>query len=299
MMWRIVSYGGIVAAQTDTDLGVRDMAKLRIGVISSLGEGPRKVIEQAHQLGLTGTQLACWDPTLYTDAAAAETVEASQQFDVEVNTVWAGGGGTLAAVWNFYEGPKTIGIVPRQDRPERIAGLKAGADFAKKIGVRSITTHVGFIPEDPNDELYKEAVVSLKEVADYCADLGLEFWFETGQETPVTLLRTIQDVGAANMGINLDPANLLMYGKANPVDALDVFGSYVRGVHAKDGVYPTDGKALGKETPLGEGKVNFPRLLQGLRKHNFSGHLTIEREIGGPQQIADIKAAITMLDGLM
>ena len=275
------------------------MAKLRIGVISSLGEGPRKVIEKAHGLGLTGTQLACWDPTLYTDEAAAETVAASKQFDVEVNTVWAGGGGSTAAVWNFYEGPKTIGIVPRVDRPERIAGLKAGADFAKKIGVRSITTHVGFIPEDPNDDLYKEVVVSLKEVTSYCAGLGLEFWFETGQETPVTLLRTIQDVGADNMGINLDPANLILYGKANPVDALDVFGPYVRGIHAKDGLYPTDGQSLGKETPLGEGKVNFPRLMEGLRQHNFDGHLTIEREISGPQQIEDIKAGIKLLESLM
>ena len=275
------------------------MAKLRIGVISSLGEGPRKVIEKAHGLGLTGTQLASWDPGLYTDAAAAETVAASKEFDVEVNTVWAGGGGSTAMVWNFHEGPKTIGIVPRVDRPERIAGLKAGADFAQKIGVRSITTHVGFIPEDPNDELYKEVVVSLKEVTSYCAALGLEFWFETGQETPVTLLRTIQDVGAENMGINLDPANLILYGKANPVDALDVFGQYVRGVHAKDGLYPTDGQSLGKETPLGQGKVNFPKLLEGLRKYNFTGHLTIEREISGPQQIEDIKAGIKLLESLM
>ena len=275
------------------------MAKLRIGVISSLVEGSREVIEKAHDLGLTGTQLACWDPDLYTDEAAAETVAASKEFDVEVNTVWAGGGGTTATVWNFYDGPLTIGIVPRVDRPERIAGLKAGADFAKKIGVRSITTHVGFIPENPNNELYREVVVSLKEVCAYCSDLGLEFWFETGQETPITLLRTIEDVGADNMGINLDPANLILYGKSSPVDALDVFGKYVRGVHAKDGLYPTNGRELGTEVPLGEGKVNFPKLIEGLKKYNFNGHLTIEREITGPQQIEDIKAGIKLLESLI
>jgi len=275
------------------------MAKLRIGVISSLGEGPRKAIENAHGLGLTGTQLACWDPNLYTDEAAAETVAASREFDVEVNTVWAGGGGTIATVWNFYDGPLTIGIVPRPERRERIDGLKAGADFAKKIGVRSITTHVGFIPENPNNDLYKEVVVSLKEVCAYCSDLGLEFWFETGQETPVTLLRTIEDVGADNMGINLDPANLILYGKASPVDALDVFGKYVRGVHAKDGLYPTNGRELGTEVALGQGKVNFPKLIEGLKKYNFNGHLTIEREITGPQQIKDIKAGIKLLESLI
>ena len=275
------------------------MATLRIGVLSSLGEGPRNAMKKAHELGLTGTQLVSWDTTLYTDEAAAETVAASKEFDVEVNTVWAGGGGSTATVWNFYQGPTTIGIVPRVDRPERIAALKAGADFAKKIGVRSITTHVGFIPEDPNDDLYKEAVESLTDVCGYCKNLGLEFWFETGQETPVTLLRTIQDVGAGNMGINLDPANLILYGKASPVDALDVFGQYVRGVHAKDGLYPTNGKELGKEVALGEGKVNFPKLIEGLKKHNFDGHLTIEREISGPQQIEDIKAGIKLLRSLI
>ena len=129
--------------------------------------------------------------------------------------------------------------------------------------------------------------------------MGLGFWFETGQETPITLLRTIHDIGTDNLGINLDPANLLMYGKANPVDALDVFGQYVRGVHAKDGEYPTNGRQLGVEKPLGEGRVNFPALLTKLKALGFSGALTIEREISGPQQIADIQKAKQMLTALL
>ena len=125
------------------------------------------------------------------------------------------------------------------------------------------------------------------------------FRFETGQETPITLLRTIHDIGTDNLGINLDPANLLMYGKANPVDALDVFGQYVRGVHAKDGEYPTNGRQLGVEKPLGEGRVNFPALLAKLKTLGFCGALTIEREISGPQQIADIQKAKAMLAALL
>jgi sugar phosphate isomerase/epimerase len=177
--------------------------------------------------------------------------------------------------------------------------LKQSADFAARVGVPSITTHVGFIPENPTDPHYPPVVAALREIAIYCADRGLGFWFETGQETPITLLRTIHDIGTDNLGINLDPANLLLYGKANPVDALDIFGTYVRGVHAKDGEYPTNGRQLGVEKPLGEGRVNYPALLAKLKALGFSGALTIEREISGAQQIEDIKQAKGLLEKIL
>ena len=84
---------------------------------------------------------------------------------------------------------------------------------------------------------YGWTVEALATVAKRCKELGLAFCFETGQETPVTLLRTMNDIGTGNLGVNLDPANLLMYGKANPTDALDILGRHVKGVHAKDGEY--------------------------------------------------------------
>jgi len=109
----------------------------------------------------------------------------------------------------------------------------------------------------------------------------------------------IEDLGGEHLGINLDPANLLMYGKANPVDALDVFGQYVMGVHAKDGEYPTNGRELGVEKPLGEGRVGFPELIAKLKALGYTGALTIEREISGPKQVEDIKRAIEVLSGLI
>ncbi|MBN1936616.1 MAG: sugar phosphate isomerase/epimerase, partial [Anaerolineae bacterium] len=109
----------------------------------------------------------------------------------------------------------------------------------------------------------------------------------------------IEDLGGENLGINLDPANLLMYGRANPVDALDVFGRYVVGVHAKDGEYPTNGRELGVEKPLGEGRVNFPLLVSKLKSLDYAGALTIEREISGPKQVEDIKRAIQLLSALV
>jgi len=222
---------------------------------------------------------------------------AARENGVEITTIWTGL--PMPYKWNFIEGPATIGLVPEETRSIRLQILKQGSDFARHVGVPSITTHVGFIPESPTNPLYPGLVDALTEVASRCRENDQDFWFETGQETPVTLLRTIEDVGADNLGINLDAANLLLYGKANPVDALDVIGTYVRGVHAKDGEYPTDGRRLGVEKPLGQGSVNFPALLAKLKALRFHGALTIEREIKGPQQIEDIRQAKVFLEGIL
>ncbi|MCL5273204.1 MAG: sugar phosphate isomerase/epimerase [Chloroflexi bacterium] len=273
------------------------MSTLKLGVMASLPAGPEAEMQKAHELGLPTCQLVCWQRELFSAAMADRVVAASRRYGVEVTTLWTGLPGP--AVWNFTEGPATIGLVPPERRAERVATLKEGADFAVRIGVSSITTHVGFIPENPGDPLYPGLLEALKDVVAYCRARSLTFCFETGQETPVTLLRVIEDLGRDGLGINLDPANLLLYGKANPVDALDVIGAFVRGVHAKDGEYPTNGRYLGEEKALGQGRVNFPVLAPKLKALGYSGALTIEREISGPQQIADIRRAIELLTPLL
>jgi sugar phosphate isomerase/epimerase len=265
--------------------------------MASLPRGPEEALQEVHELGLPTCQITNWNPDLFTDEMADRVIAASERYQVEVTTIWAGGPGP--AVWNFIQGPATIGLVPPEYRTERVAALKAGADFAARVGVDTVTTHVGFIPENPGNPLYPGLLDALREVVAHCAERGLTFCFETGQETPTTLLRVIEDLGGEHLGINLDPANLLMYGKANPVDALDVFGTFVRGVHAKDGEYPTNGRELGQEKPLGEGRVNFPVFVRKLVDLGYSGALTIEREISGPRQIADIQNAIRVLSGLV
>lgn len=273
------------------------MTKLKLGIIARLEKGAASELRQAHELQLPTAQVVCWRPELFTSEIGDQLIAASEKYQVEVTTIWTGYPGP--AVWNFTEGPTTIGLVPPIYRTERIAALKAGADFAAHVGAPSITTHVGFIPETPNNPLYPALLDALHEVVSYCDTRGIGFYFETGQETPVTLLRVIEELGYDNLGVNLDPANLLMYGKANPLDALDVLGRYVTGVHAKDGDYPSDGLHLGPEKPLGEGRVNFPLLIPKLKALGYTGALTIEREISGPQQIADIKHAIKLLTPLL
>jgi sugar phosphate isomerase/epimerase len=273
------------------------MSQVKLGVLVSLEEGPDVALSKVHDLGFSTCQVVCWNEELLTEAVAERLVTAADRNKVEITTLWTGYPGYKR--WNFIEGPISIGLVPPETRSMRLQVLKKGSDFARRAGIQSVTTHVGFIPENMSDPLYSGLLIALKELVRYCEANGQGFWFETGQETPITLLRTIHDVGMSNVGVNLDPANLLLYGKANPVDALDIIGEYVRGVHAKDGEYPTDGQKLGVEKPLGKGRVNFPALLSKLLALGYDGSLTIEREIKGPQQIADIKSGKIYLEEVL
>jgi sugar phosphate isomerase/epimerase len=270
---------------------------MKLGVVSGLEHGPEEILHKAAEMDFPTVQVTCWHEEWLTEAVAAQLKATSQRSGVEVTTIWTGTPGQH--IWDFLQGPSTIGLVPAHKRAAAVSMLKKGADFAAWVGVPSITTHAGFIPDDPATVEYRDTIAAIDEVAKHCLGLGLGFWFETGQETPVTLLRVIEDVATGNLGINLDPANLLMYGKANPVDALDVFGAYVRGVHAKDGEYPTNGRELGVEKALGQGRVNFPALLAKLKALGYRGALTIEREISGPQQVADIRAGKAFLEGIL
>jgi sugar phosphate isomerase/epimerase len=102
-----------------------------------------------------------------------------------------------------------------------------------------------------------------------------------------------------NQGVNFDLANLILYGKANPVDAIEILGPYVQGIHAKDGLWPTNPKDLGQEVPIGTGKVDFPHIIERLKQLNYRGAVTIEREISGPKQAADIRQSKEYLEKLI
>jgi L-ribulose-5-phosphate 3-epimerase len=228
---------------------------------------------------------------------AAPLKDALAKYHVEATAVMTLGPGRM--VWDFYDGPQTIGIVPPATRAARIDALKRASDLGKACDIHALHTHCGFIPENPNDPLYPETVAAIKDVAGHCKANGQIFLMETGQESPITLLRAIEDTGLDNIGVNLDTANLILYGKGEPVGALDVIGKYVRGLHAKDGLYPTDPKKLGREVAIGQGRVNFPEVIRKLHQLAYTGPITIERETSGAQQEADIRASITFLDRLI
>ena len=270
---------------------------MEVGVLIVFDEKVFEEMEKVHSLGFKSIQLSAWNETLFTDEYAEKINAKLKELDMKVSTFWCGW--CAPGVWDFYEGPHTLGLVPVTYRFDRLRTLRKGSDFAKKLGVVNVATHVGFLPEVPTTTEYHSLVSSLKHLAQHLKNNGQYFLFETGQETPVTLLRTIQDIGLDNLGINLDPANLIMYGKANPVDALEVFGQYVRDIHGKDGCYPTDGRYLGLEKPMGEGKVNYPAFVAKLKEIGYDGPITIEREISGEEQIKDILRAKKMLEELI
>ena len=270
---------------------------MKLGVIVPLSAEIDKEFEKLASLGFPTCQLNCWDLKLMTEEYAEKVKSAAKKYNITISAFWCGWSGP--AIWDFYSGPHTLGLVPSEYRETRVNDLKCGSDFAKMIGVVDVVTHVGFLPEVPSTTEYHKLIIALREVAEYMKANGQYFLYETGQETPVTLKRTIEDVGTGNLGINLDPANLILYGKANPIDALDVFGEYVRGVHGKDGFYPTNGKELGKEVKIGDGKVNFPEFIKKLKAVGYDGAITIEREISGDEQTKDIIHAKELLESLI
>lgn len=248
-------------------------------------------------MGLSTCQFVSWETGRRSETDAAEIKRCAAKYGVGITAFWCGWSGPQ--VWDFIDGPRTLGLVPTEYREIRVSELIKGADFAKSLGVGDIVTHAGFMPEDPNDPNYPGVVAAIKRIAEHCRENGQNFLFESGQETPTTLLRVSEDVGTGNVFVNLDAANLVLYGKANPVDALDTIGRYVKNLHAKDGFYPTDGRALGKEAPIGKGKVNFPALFSKLRDIGYDGPVTIEREIPDGNETSGIAEAKEYLEGIL
>jgi sugar phosphate isomerase/epimerase len=268
---------------------------MALGLMIQPAPDPEAAIARVRDLGLSNCFLSLDGYIGKFSRPLAQQLNALlAKYDVTATSVEVVGPGRL--VWNFLDGPSTIGLVPPGTRAARIDALKQTSDFAKMLGVPRVQTHCGFIPENPRDPLYPQVVVAIREVARHCASNGQDFLMETGQETPTTLSRAIMDVDQPNLGVGLDTANLILYGKANPVDAVGILGKHVKSVHAKDGRWPTDPMELGQEVPIGEGCVDFAKVFAGLRKCGYTGAITIEREISGPQQIADVKREKTYLE---
>ncbi len=273
------------------------MEVMEVGVLSSPRQDGGNPFELLVKYGVRTTQFCNWNPQYWTRENAEKMRRDATVSGVAVAAVWSGYSGP--AVWDFIDGPVTLGLVPPEYRETRIRELQAAAQFAAWAGAPAIITHAGFIPENARDPLYPGTLEAIVAVGRRCHELGIGFWFETGQETPVTLLRVIEDSGLDNLGINLDTANVILYGKANPLDALDVFGQHVRNLHAKDGLYPTNGRNLGHEVAIGKGRVDFPKIMRKLLALGFTGQIVIEREIGGEQQAKDIQKSIAYLRRLV
>lgn len=261
---------------------------MKIGVLVPYRKGTdiRAEFAKLRDNGFNCCQLCCWDQGVFTQEHADNVKAASEEYGIELTALWAGWSGPKE--WNFTYGPSTLGLVPAAYRGIRLQEMFRASDFATMLGVTDVITHVGFLPENPRDPDFVDTVGALRSLARTMLARGQYFLFETGQETPVTMLRTIEAIGTENLGINFDTANLILYGKANSADAISVFGKYVRNTHIKDGFYPTTGNALGKQVQIGQGVADLPLVMKRLLEVGYDGPWVIEREIKGEQQLADI-----------
>ena len=193
---------------------------------------------------------------------------------------------------------RTVGLIPPATRAEREQRTFEVSDFAARLGVGSIACHIGFVPEDPSNPDYVAVREVVRRICDRAARNGQTFALETGQEAAPILLEFLRDVDRPNIGINFDPANLILYGSDDPIEALGTLFPHVLSVHCKDGDWPPAGVAgaLGTERPLGRGAVGMDRFVGALAKAGFRGTLNVEREIEDQaQRIEDIRSGIELL----
>lgn len=271
---------------------------MAVGLLVSPYGSPEATIKRVHDLGFSNCFLSL-DAYLgkFTTSVVSEINGLLDKYQVVATTVEVVGPPPLE--WNFLRGPATIGLVPPATRAARIDALHQASDFGKQIGVTQVQTHCGFIPENPDDPLYPGTVEAIRTVARHCQDNGQHFLMETGQETPTAMSRVIHDVAMPNLGVGLDTANLILYGKANPVDAVEILGPHVRSIHAKDGKWPTDPSQLGEEVLIGKGLVDFRAVFTRLHQIGYTGAVTIERETSGPQQIEDVRQEKIYLEKIL
>jgi sugar phosphate isomerase/epimerase len=275
------------------------MDKWPIGVFTSVDAGLGVSLDFAQQIGVPTVQV-------HTPHKESRTPEKAEAFRKRCDDA----GIKVTAFFGGFEGEsyadiptvkQTVGLMPKTTRAERLVEIKEIADFAKLVGVDVLGLHIGFVPHEKSDPDFAEIVAVTQELCDHCKAGGQNVHLETGQEPADALLQYIDAVGRDNLFINFDPANMILYGCGEPIEALQKVGHLVRSVHCKDAKWAArPGQEWGEEVPLGAGDVNIERYLRTLAEVGYTGPLTIEREIAHdpPRQQADVKAAVELLEQL-
>lgn len=254
--------------------------------------------KQLHNLGFEACHLI-YKPEKFTREAAEIIRRCADKYDIDLCAQFAGFRDSETLWYDLRYAYRTVGVGAPAYRLERIKYVKDTIEFASWAGIEDIIIHAGFIPNDLMSEEYADILTAVESIAGCCKAHNMNLLLETGCEAPIVLRSLIEDLNRDNVFINFDPANILMYGYGNPVDALTVFGKYVRNMHGKDGCLPTDPHHLGEEKAVGEGMVDFPAIFEKFREIGYDRYVVIEREIGGEQQKKDILNAKEYLQSLV
>jgi L-ribulose-5-phosphate 3-epimerase len=277
---------------------VRPLEPLEPGLMFWAGESADATLREVQSFGLKAGQIGI-PGELSLAGQSGPWQKALSAHDVLIVTAVCSYAGESYA--DIPAVQQTVGLVPTRTRAERIARTKTVSDFAAALDITSVACHIGFIPHDRGDPLYSEMVDVTRDICDHCYQRGQSFALETGQEPVQVLLQFLEDAARPNLKINFDPANLILYGTGDPLEALDLLGRHVISVHCKDGEPPPAGMpdALGRECRLGEGSVDVPRFIHKLHSIGYSGILSIEREEPDPKRrAADIRHAVGLLTQL-
>lgn len=272
----------------------------KIGVVEGslkAGQVPADVVAAGRQVGVEGLQVrarppkgvslddhvAAWKAAI--DGSGLEILSAVTGFPQE----------DYSSIQRIHE---TGGLVPDECAEANLQIAIDGAKFAAGVGADLVTFHAGFIPEDAGDAVFGKLADRLGHVADAAGELGIRVGLESGQESAAALLAFLDALGRENVGVNFDPANMILYGRQDPIDAVDVLKGRIFQAHAKDGVWSEKpGEVWGKEVPLGEGDVQVGRWLSRLRTVGFAGNVVIERE-GGANSRRDVADAVEFLKSM-
>jgi L-ribulose-5-phosphate 3-epimerase len=258
-------------------------------------ESPGQLIEHLRAIGLHRVQLAL-DPLRDQPGVWGGTAGLLRQNHIEIVS---GMFGTAGEDYSTLESiRRTGGLVPDSTWEENWENAQANAALAQELGLRLVTFHAGFLPHDESDPEFDKLQHRLRLVADLFAAKGVDLACETGQETAETLKTFLEKLGRVNVGVNFDPANMILYDKGNPTAALRALATWVKQCHIKDALRAQTPGAWGEEVPAGTGQVNWPEFFSVLKEIQFDGWCCIERE-AGRQRVGDIVSARQLVERLV
>jgi L-ribulose-5-phosphate 3-epimerase len=240
-------------------------------------EDPLRALQAVKSLGLDTIQVSRLPDRYYSPEGAREFSELLRRTGTRADSVVAVFAGESYADRDTVV--RTVGFRPLALIKERLDYLRKCVDFAAAIGARLVTFHMGFLPADPADEAYRAMLTAVTDIAGYAAKRGVTISLETGQETGEQMSAFLEKITVARVGVNFDPANLVIYGIDSPSRALVHLVSRVTSVHVKDALLPETPGAMGREVRPGEGRAELGECFRLLRRSGFTGALIIENYV--------------------
>ena len=255
---------------------------------------PQQLVDNLRSIGLSRVQLAL-DPLRENPSVWNVTTNLFRQHGI---SIVSGMFGTVGEDYTSLESIRqTGGLVPDDTWDENWENVQITAALAHELGLKLVTFHAGFLPHDESDPEFEKLQHRIRLVADVFAAKGIDLAFETGQEEAGTLKIFLEKLGRVNVGVNFDPANMVLYDKGDPIAALRTLASWVKQCHIKDANRTKTPGSWGEEVPAGTGQVDWKQFFDVLKEIQFDGPCCIERE-AGTQRAADIVTARKLIESL-